>query len=159
MRLRVLIALWAAFASFAGHGVELPEELAIVPSSAARIHELEGAIQQPFEAALSEFDEAVKRNPHDVVVALDRCRFIQEFAGTYEYASFADSLYERADACFERLHAERPEHPEIVLSTLSRSYGDDRAPSARRGCEAELDERTDVAPVHVACGRGAGGRR
>jgi membrane protease YdiL (CAAX protease family) len=119
---RVLLPLLFAMTSIAG-AFDLPKELANVADPTERVGEIDAAIRAEFDAALREYDTSLAAHPEDVSSIVQKCRFIDEFAGTYEYASFVDELYEDSDACYEQLAQDNPEHPEIVLVRLARIYG------------------------------------
>ena len=73
---------------------------------------------------LAEYDQQVARNPYDIVDQLQRCRFIDQFIANYEYASFIEELSELEEQCRTQLMEQRPEHPEVLLWDLERTYGD-----------------------------------
>ena len=122
---RVCISLWLCCCALA-YGDEIPRELLNVPDSQVRVDEIDGLLRAQFDATLRDYDAPLARHPYDVVASLQRCRFITEFADTYEFASFTDGLYAQSESCFATLHERWPEHPEVLLGELERSDDEDK---------------------------------
>jgi membrane protease YdiL (CAAX protease family) len=123
-RLLVCAILWSVIPL--ARSVELPAELAIVPEPSARVLEIDGAIRSQFDAAVRDYDLRLAKHPEDVSGAVMRCKFMDEFAATYEYASFVDSVYDDSEQCYAQLAERSPAHPEVVLAQLERTYGEER---------------------------------
>ena len=115
-----------AFAGFAVHAepANVIEELRVLPAPAERIKQVDAAARAAFDAAVADYDKQVAQNPYDIVDQLQRCRFIDQFIANYEYASFIDEVSEQEEQCRTRLMEQRPEHPEVALWDLERTYGD-----------------------------------
>jgi membrane protease YdiL (CAAX protease family) len=120
-RLAAILLLAAAFSST--RAFDLPVELATVPEPSAKVREIDASIRAQFDATVHDYDMRIAAHPEDVAGAVQRCKFMDEFAGTYEYASFVDSVYEDSEDCYAQLLAHHAEHPEIVLAGLERIYG------------------------------------
>jgi uncharacterized protein len=128
----ILAAL--AFVGFAAHAepVDVIDELRASPAPTARIKQLDATVRSAFDAALAEYDKEAELAPHDLVGQLQRCRFIQEFVGNYEYAGFIDEAMAQEEQCRAQLVEEHPEHPEVALWELERTYGE---PLLTKGAE------------------------
>ena len=112
------------------------ERLQRVPLPSARVLKIDAAVRSSFDAALREYDAYLIRHRHDVTSQLRRCQFIEEFASTYEYASFSDALGELGERCRSEAQARFPQHPEITLLDLERKFGKERL----RGAEQALGQ-------------------
>lgn len=119
-----VVALACACAAHAGHADSVIAELGGAPEPAARMERINADAQASFDAALAEYDAQVQQHPYDISAQLQRCRFIDEFTSIYEYATFIDAIYERGEQCHATLTEQYPEHPEVVLLRLERTYGD-----------------------------------
>jgi uncharacterized protein len=120
-----IFAMLALF-GFAVHAdpVNVIDELRALPAPTVRIKQIDSAARAAFDAALLEYDQEVERNPHDIVDRLQRCRFVDQFIASYEYAGFIDDVAGSAEQCRAQLVEQHPEHPEIALWELERTYGD-----------------------------------
>jgi uncharacterized protein len=99
------------------------DELPGAPQPAARLEQIGAGTQAAFEATLQEYDAYIDQHPFDVIAQLRRCRFIEDFAASYEYASFVDEIYEQSEQCDATLAEDYPEHPEVLLVQLQGLYG------------------------------------
>src|ERR1044072_3363009 len=115
-----------AFVGFAVHAEQanVIEELRVLPAPSERIKQVDAAARAAFDAAVADYDQQVAQHPFDVVDELQRCRFIDQFIANYEYASFIDEVSQQEEQCRSRLMEQRPEHPEVSLWDLERTYGD-----------------------------------
>jgi len=116
-----------AFVGFAVHAesINVVDELRTLPAPSERMKQIDGAARAAFDAALAEYDQQVEQNPYDVVDRLQRCRFIDQFVASYEYAGFVDEISDLAAKCRATLVEEHPEHPEIALWQLEQTFGDE----------------------------------
>jgi len=123
-----------AFVGIAVHAepVNVIDELRASPAPSARIKQIEAASRSAFDAALAEYDRQIEQNPYDIVDRLQRCRFMEQFVASYEYAGFIDDVSEEAERCRAALVEKYPEHPEVALWELERTYGDE---SLTKGAE------------------------
>lgn len=121
-----LLFVALAFVGFAVHAESrnVIDEIRVMPGPTERIKQVDAAARAAFDAALAEYDQQVAQNPYDVVGQLQRCRFIDQFIANYEYASFIEELSTQEEQCRTKLMQERPEHPEVSLWDLERTYGD-----------------------------------
>jgi membrane protease YdiL (CAAX protease family) len=77
-----------------------------------------------FDAVLEQFSAEFDKRPFDVVLRVERCRFLDAFTVDYEYLDWLDDVYELGERCIEEARTEFPDHPEIVLLELERMYDD-----------------------------------
>ncbi|HEY7638683.1 MAG TPA: type II CAAX endopeptidase family protein [Steroidobacteraceae bacterium] len=94
------------------------DELAAAPSPDAAVNEANDAALASFEAALASYDRQIEQQPADVVTRLNRCRFMLNFASSYEIAEFAGKIVERGTQCQSQVEQAYPDHPEIQLDHL-----------------------------------------
>ena len=94
------------------------QRLSGVPEPQVRVEQIDAASRRLFDEALREYDEHIERQPYDVVGQLMRCRFMDTFAGNYEYATFVDEIVDLASECRDAVIARFPEHPEVQLLQL-----------------------------------------
>ena len=128
-RIAWLLALLAGSAAYGAE--ELAARLSRAPDPQARVQQIDGDVQAEFAAALADYDAYVASNPHDVVGRLGRCRFIDEFAANYPYASFSDGIDQRSAECLDEVAARFAGHPEVQLARLQRLYGAELGNAAR----------------------------
>lgn len=120
----ILAALAFVACTVHAESANVIEELRVLPAPTERIKQVDAAARAAFDAAVADFDRQVAQNPYDIVDQLQRCRFIDQFIANYEYASFIDEVSEQEDQCRSKLMEQRPEHPEVALWDLERTYGD-----------------------------------
>lgn len=115
-----------AFIGFAVHAApgKVIEEIRVLPAPTERMKQVDAAARSAFDAALADYDKQVEQNPYDVIDQLQRCRFIDQFIANYEYASYIDDVSAQEEQCRTRLMEEHPEHPEVALWDLERTYGE-----------------------------------
>jgi uncharacterized protein len=119
-----VVALAGVFAAHAGRTDSVIAELGGPPEPAVRMEQVNADGRASFDAALAEYEAQVQQHPYDISAQLQRCRFIDEFTSTYEYATFIDAVYEQGEQCHATLTQKYPEHPEVLLLQLERTYGD-----------------------------------
>jgi uncharacterized protein len=117
-----LLILASAFATHAGAG-NVIDELTGIPDPATRMERITADTKASFDAALAEYEVQIEQSPYDITAQLRRCRFIDEFTSTYEYATFIDAVYELGEQCQATLTQKYAEHPEVLLLGLERTYG------------------------------------
>ena len=105
--------------------VDVIDELRAMPAPSVRMKQVDAAARSAFDAALAEYDRQVEQNPYDIVERLQRCRFIDQFMSNYEYAGFIDDLAEVAERCRAKLIEQHPDHPEVALWQLERTFGEE----------------------------------
>ncbi len=103
------------------------------PAARVRVEEIGSNLEQSFEQALARYDEEIAAQPHRVSAQLARCDFIESFPAEYEFLTFSDDVYERAEQCEEDLLLRFPDHPELRLWQLGRMYNDEEALEAAQG--------------------------
>jgi hypothetical protein len=123
-----------AFIGFAAQAqsVDVIDELRAFPAPTVRMKQIDAAARAAFDSALVEYDKQVELNPYDVVDRVQRCRFIDQFVASYEYASFIDEVTEKEEQCRTKLMEQYPAHPEVALWDLERMYGE---PLLTKGAE------------------------
>lgn len=124
----VLVTL-ALFAAAPGVQAEVLRkvvaELIAAPSPDAAVGQVNDAALSSFKTALAVYDRQIEQQPADVVTRLDRCRFMLDFAASYEIAEFATEVGEQGQECQTQLEQAYPDHPEMKLHELQGSlYGD-----------------------------------
>jgi hypothetical protein len=100
------------------------DEIGAVPASTERIKQIHAATRGAFDAALAEYDQQIEQRPYDIVERLQRCRFFEQFVASYEYSGFIDEVKEQEEQCSAKLVEEHPEHPEVALWQLERTFGE-----------------------------------
>lgn len=114
------ILLCIAFATHAA----VPD-LELSGSDSRLLESLDRSYVHDYEQALAWYQRELDAAPYDVVLAIERCRFLAGVMGIEE-----SSLYGRAqaehEACEKRLHASFPDHPEVLLYELENQYGETR---------------------------------
>jgi hypothetical protein len=118
-----------------------PALLGGAPRHEARLAEVGADLRASFDAALARYDAEITAQPHRVPARIARCRFIESFLLEYEYASFADELYDMESRCFADVAAEFPEHPEVRLSQLERTYDNEERLALGLELTSSLDAR------------------
>lgn len=129
----VLIAaalLTAAPAVYAETLRNVVDELTAAPSPGTAVDQANDAAFASFEAALAAFDRQIEQQPADVVMRLNRCRFMFDFASSYEIAEFASKVGEHAQQCQSKVEQAYPDHPEILLQQLQAEVFDSRLEKA-----------------------------
>lgn len=77
-----------------------------------------------YRAALDAFDDHLNANPDDYIAAVERCRFIIDFA--YREETTISSAYEESEACIGELSAgDRADLPEVQLFLLEQKWGEE----------------------------------
>lgn len=100
--------------------------LASHESIEARLSALGSSAKTSFEAMHERYAAEIAAAPFDVVLRIERCRFLDQVSYEYEYAAWIDEVYALAEACVAELEADFPEHPERLLLEVERLYGDER---------------------------------
>lgn len=115
------------------------EELVETPSSDAAVDQTNAAALARFQEALAVYDRQIEQQPTDVITRLDRCRFMQDFAGNYEIADFAETVAEQGEECQAQFDQSFPDHPETQLRQLqASSYGKSLEPAEKVLADARL---------------------
>jgi membrane protease YdiL (CAAX protease family) len=109
------------------------------PGAAARLEEIDAELEQSFERVLSRYDAEIAAQPYRVMAQIERCNFVEAFPAQYEGAVFSDEVYERGALCEQDLVARLPDHPEVRLWQLGRTYGDEERLAAGQELLALLD--------------------
>lgn len=137
--MRHLRTIWLACMGFCAFPIiagastnSVVAELGNAPSRQALIEKVDAQVKSSVEAALAEYDTLIEREPYDVVLRIERCKFLSEYVSNFESASFLDELYALSEQCDAQLREDFPGHPEILLLDLEKSYGEERE---RRGKE------------------------
>jgi uncharacterized protein len=107
-------------------------ELGNAPSKEALIEKVNGQVKSSVEAVLAEYDTLLEREPYDVALRIQRCKFLAEYVSSFESGSFLEDLYGLSEECDSQLNEDFAEHPEVLLLNLESSYGEERE---RRGKE------------------------
>ena len=107
-------------------------ELGSAPSKEALIEKVNGQVKSSVEAVLAEYDTLIEREPYDVALRIQRCKFLAEYVSSFESGSFLEDLYALSEECDSQLNEDFAEHPEVLLLNLENSYGEERE---RRGKE------------------------
>jgi membrane protease YdiL (CAAX protease family)/tetratricopeptide (TPR) repeat protein len=103
---------------------KVADELIEAPSPDAAVGQANDAALASFKAALALYDRQIEQQPADVVTRLDRCRFMLDFAASYEIAEFAGEISERSEECQTQFDQAYPDHPETKLHELrTNMYG------------------------------------
>lgn len=118
-----------------------PALLGGAPSPEARLAEIGADLRGSFDGALERYDAEIAAQPHRVPARIARCRFIESFLIEYEYASFTDELYETEPQCFDDVAAQFPEHPELQLWQLERTYDDEERLATGEKLLSSFDDR------------------
>lgn len=134
--LHALVLLSICASTLASSTQDELERLQGVPQPATRVLQIDADVRSSFDTALREYDRYLATNAHDVIGHLRRCRFIEEFTGTFEYTSFSETLNELSERCLSELQSRFPEHPEITLALLDRNYGKERLRAAEQALNA-----------------------
>jgi len=101
------------------------DELVAAPSPDAAVDQANDAALASFKAALAVYDRQIEQQPSDVVTRLDRCRFMLDFAASYEIAEFANEVSEQGQECQTQFDQAYPDHPETKLRELQANmYGE-----------------------------------
>lgn len=126
--LRVIGFLLAALVGVAAARAESPElyDLTQRESSDARLLSLGASVKTSLDSMLERYAAEIAAAPFDVVLRIDRCRFLEGASYEYEYAEWVEEVYELAEACVAELEADFPEHPERHLFAIERLYGQER---------------------------------
>jgi CAAX protease family protein len=115
-----------ATSALASSSRDLSADLEGSPDPAALVRHIDAQTRAAFDATLHEYEARIEASAFDVVDQLQRCRFIDEFVSTYEYASFIEELAEQADQCREAVAKRFPQHPEVLLMQLESTYGEEQ---------------------------------
>ena len=101
------------------------DELIAAPSPDVAVDQANDAALASFKAALAVYDRQIEQQPSDVVTRLDRCRFMLDFAASYEIAEFANEVSEQGRECQSQFDQAYPDHPETKLRELQANmYGE-----------------------------------
>jgi uncharacterized protein len=109
------------------------------PEASVRLEAIGAELEQSFERVLSLYDAEIAAQPHRIRAQISRCEFVESFPSQYEGAAFSDELYERAEQCEQDLVARFPDHPELQLWKLARTYGDEERLAAGQELLGLLD--------------------
>jgi membrane protease YdiL (CAAX protease family) len=94
------------------------DDLVEAPAPDVAVDQANGAALAQFETALAIYDRQIEQQPSDVIAQLHRCRFMNDFAASYEIAEFAMRIREQAHECMEQFDVRFPGHPETQLRQL-----------------------------------------
>lgn len=94
-----------------------------------------------FQEILKKYDDYLLTNPNDVKVKVYRCRFIG--SSYYDEYEDYDLNYEETEACIEKLYAEHPDIPEVILYKLERLYGEERRSFLEASLEKYEENKSD----------------
>jgi tetratricopeptide (TPR) repeat protein len=122
----ILAALVLVSAAVHAEPTNVIDELRTLPAPAERMKQIDAAARAQYDAALADYDKQIEQHPYDIVDRIQRCRFIEQFIGYYEYGGFIDDLYEESKQCRAKVVEEHPEHAEVALWELERTYGDEQ---------------------------------
>ena len=101
------------------------QELGGAPSIEQLTERVDRQVGSTIDGALASYDRMIQQQPFDVALRVQRCKFLDEYAASFETGSFLDELYERAEQCKLELENEFPDHPEVLLSKLEATYGEE----------------------------------
>lgn len=101
------------------------DELVEAPAPAVAVEQANDAALAQFETAVAVYDRRIEQQPSDVIAQLDRCRFMGDFAASYETADFVPEIGERAQQCLKQFDERFPGHPETQLRQLQAERYDD----------------------------------
>lgn len=116
-----------------------PAVLGGSPEARVRLEAVGAELEQSFERVLSLYDAEIAAEPHRVRSQIARCEFVEWFPLEYEGAVFSDELYERGEQCERDVVARFPDHPEVRLWLLGRTYGDEERLTAAQELLRLLD--------------------
>ena len=126
---RIALMTAALLAMVPGARAELPrdviDDLVEAPAPDVAVEQANDAALTQFETALAIYDRRIEQQPSDVIARLHRCRFMSDFAGSYETAEFVSEIGERAQQCFKQFEERFPGHPETQLRQLQTDRFDD----------------------------------
>ena len=71
------------------------DDLVEAPAPDVAVEQANEAALAQFETALAVYDRRIEQQPSDVIAQLHRCRFMSDFAGSYETAEFVSGIGER----------------------------------------------------------------
>ena len=94
------------------------DDLVEAPAPDVAVDQANSAALAQFETAVAIYDRQIERQPSDVIAQLHRCRFMNDFAASYEIAEFATRMREQVHECMEQFDARFPGHPETQLRQL-----------------------------------------
>lgn len=101
-----------------------------------KLQAVQNATREQYQATIAWYDDYLGKRGDDVVAAVERCRFIDEFAATFEYLDWLEVVYDEQTACTEQLTEHYPQHPEVELYGLESTYGEERLTDGERLLEA-----------------------
>lgn len=87
------------------------------------LQEMENSGDQVYSQCLDKYDEYLKIFPNDVLVLIEKCKFIQ-FAQYDDYEEYNPNQAE-FDSCFQYLVKEFPNEPEVIIFQTSNLWGDE----------------------------------
>ncbi|WGL15881.1 CPBP family intramembrane metalloprotease [Microbulbifer bruguierae] len=82
-------------------------------------------IERGYRQNLDKIDQKIVENPHNVLIGIAKCDFIQDFTDQWGYEEGFDFLYEDSTECEESLDAKYAYHPEVKLRRLNYLYGEE----------------------------------
>ena len=94
------------------------DELVDAPASDVAVEQVNTAARTQFESLRAVYDRQIEQQPWDVIALLQRCRFMSDFAASYEIAEFATEIGEQAQDCMTQVEQKFPGHPETQLQRL-----------------------------------------
>jgi membrane protease YdiL (CAAX protease family) len=109
------------------------------PAASVRLEEIGAGLEQSFERAVALYDAEIAAEPYRLRAQISRCEFVELFPLQFEGASFSDEVYERADECEQDLLERFPDHPEVALWQLGRTFPDDERLAAGEALLELLD--------------------
>ncbi len=115
-----------SFSLAVADGDDVLQQLGGAPSIKQLTEGVDRQVGSTIDGALESYDRIIQQQPFDVALRVQRCRFLDEYAASFETGSFLDELYEKAEKCNLELENEFPDHPEVLLSRLEASYGEER---------------------------------
>ena len=137
LALRVFVAfcvgsVWVQLA----HAQVLPEP-GTANSHQAHVDALSTSKKASFAQLLAHYDEAARRQPGDVVTAVERCRFLE---ATVPGDDETDELgiYDLLEECSEDLRVRFPHDPQAWLFRAEQSYGEERTSVIREALRDRL---------------------
>jgi membrane protease YdiL (CAAX protease family) len=113
-------------------------DLELQDSDRRLLQSLDRSYVHDYEQALAWYQRELEAAPYDVVLAIERCRFLSGAMGIEE-----SDLYDRAraehEACEKSLEASFPGHPEVLLYELEREYGESRIAAGNALVRSQAD--------------------
>src|SRR5689334_14586927 len=94
----MLLCVWS-LGCLADDRSDLLVQLGVAPTANQMSKNVAEETRAAYERALHRYDELIAARPYDVLLQIERCRFMRSSAGDDEEGTFDEEIYEQGQEC------------------------------------------------------------